>query len=120
MNSNSPACFDPAPSPDQWVDLYGNYMCRYALARLPDPEVAQDIVPETLVEAIHAFEGKSSSKTWICPPCSRLRHQFDAIRKACKLLPADSDDARGTKKEAIVMPEDVFQRRKSASREHLK
>lgn len=58
----------PEPGPEQWVDLYGNYMYRYALARLSDPEIAQDLVQEALVAAIHAlkqFEGKSSVKTWL-------------------------------------------------------
>ena len=57
---------------------------------------------------------------WVCPPCNQLRHQFDAIRKACRLLPTDSDDTRGIKKDAIVMPEDASQRMKSALKEHLK
>ena len=54
--------------PARWVDLYGNYMYRYALARLSDPELAQDMVQEAFVAAIHAFgrfEGKSSIKTWL-------------------------------------------------------
>lgn len=68
MNPNSPKRSGSVPSPDQWVDLYGNYMYRYALARLSDPEVAQDIVQEALVAAVQAykrFEGKSSIKTWL-------------------------------------------------------
>ena len=59
---------DPAPGPEQWVELYGNAMYRYALVRLPDPETAQDIVQEALVAALDAyqrFEGKSSVKTWL-------------------------------------------------------
>jgi RNA polymerase sigma-70 factor (ECF subfamily) len=56
------------PGPDQWVDLYGNYMYRYALARLSDPEIARDLVQESLLAAMHAFkgfQGKSSIKTWL-------------------------------------------------------
>lgn len=58
----------PKPDPEQWVELYGNAMYRYALVRLSDPEVAQDIVQEALVAALDAyrrFEGKSSVKTWL-------------------------------------------------------
>lgn len=54
--------------PEQWVDLYGNYMYRYALARVADPETAQDLVQEALVAAIQAFDrfqGRSSIKTWL-------------------------------------------------------
>ena len=59
---------DAAPGPEQWVELYGNAMYRYALVRLSDPEVAQDIVQEALVAALDAykrFAGKSSVKTWL-------------------------------------------------------
>ena len=54
--------------PGQWVDRFGNDMYRYALARLPDAETAQDLVQEALVAAIGAykqFQGKSSMKTWL-------------------------------------------------------
>ncbi|MEJ2660570.1 MAG: sigma-70 family RNA polymerase sigma factor [Desulfobacteraceae bacterium] len=57
-----------APDPEQWVALYGNAMYRYALVRLSDPEIAQDMVQEALVAALDAykrFEGKSSVKTWL-------------------------------------------------------
>jgi RNA polymerase sigma-70 factor (ECF subfamily) len=56
------------PSPEQWVDLYGNYMYRYALSRVADTETAEDLVQEALVAAIKSFErfrGKSSIKTWL-------------------------------------------------------
>ena len=59
---------DSIPGPEQWVDLYGNYMYRYALSRVADTETAQDLVQEALVAAIKAFErfqGRSSIKTWL-------------------------------------------------------
>jgi RNA polymerase sigma-70 factor (ECF subfamily) len=59
---------DVLRDPEQWVDLYGNYMYRYALARVADPETAQDLVQEALVAAIQAlerFQGRSSIKTWL-------------------------------------------------------
>ena len=68
MNAEARNSKEPAPSPDLWVDLYGNAMYRYALVRLSDPETAQDIVQEALVAALGAyerFEGKSSIKTWL-------------------------------------------------------
>jgi RNA polymerase sigma-70 factor, ECF subfamily len=54
--------------PEQWVDRYGNYLYRYALARVSDAETAQDLVQEALVAAIQAygrFKGRSSTKTWL-------------------------------------------------------
>ncbi len=59
---------DSTHDPEQWVDLYGNYMYRYALSRVGDTETAQDLVQEALVAAINAFErfqGRSSIKTWL-------------------------------------------------------
>ncbi len=59
---------DASRDPEQWVDLYGNYMYRYALARVADPEAAQDLVQEALVAAIQSygrFQGRSSIKTWL-------------------------------------------------------
>jgi len=57
-----------AGDPEQWVDLYGNYMYRYALSRVPDDQVAQDLVQEAFVAAVGAykrFKGQSSVKTWL-------------------------------------------------------
>jgi len=54
--------------PAQWVDLYGNYMYRYALSRVADKDIAEDLVQEALVAAIKAyarFQGRSSIKTWL-------------------------------------------------------
>lgn len=68
MNSTPSTKDDQVPPPDQWVDLYGNYMYRYALARIADAETAQDLVQEALVAAIQAFnrfQGRSSVKTWL-------------------------------------------------------
>jgi RNA polymerase sigma-70 factor (ECF subfamily) len=59
---------DASRDPEQWVDLYGNSMYRYALARVSDPETAQDLVQEALVAAIQSygrFQGRSSIKTWL-------------------------------------------------------
>jgi RNA polymerase sigma-70 factor (TIGR02943 family) len=55
-------------APEFWVERYGNYLYRYALSRLSDPETAQDLVQEALVAAVAAyrrFEGRSSMKTWL-------------------------------------------------------
>jgi len=55
-------------SPEQWVDLYGDYLFRYALARVANVETAEDVVQETMMAAIQSyarFQGKSSIKTWL-------------------------------------------------------
>ncbi|MGD8834150.1 MAG: sigma-70 family RNA polymerase sigma factor [Desulfobacteraceae bacterium] len=68
MASSQSTYDDAVAGPEQWVDLYGNYMYRYALSRVADKETAQDLVQEALVAAIKAFErfqGRSSIKTWL-------------------------------------------------------
>ena len=68
MTTDAPDLPDSVPHPDQWVDLYGNYMYRFALSRIADPETAQDLVQEALVAAIQSFsrfQGRSSIKTWL-------------------------------------------------------
>jgi RNA polymerase sigma-70 factor (TIGR02943 family) len=54
--------------PDAWVDQYGDYLYKYAIARIHEPAVAEDLVQETLLAALQAkegFEGRSSEKTWL-------------------------------------------------------
>ncbi len=106
MKSDAPNRVDSSPGPEEWVDLYGNYMYRYALARLSDPETAQDLVQEALVAAIHAFkrfEGKSSIKTWLIAILKRKivdhfrrarnNQQLDDIEEAASSAEQAFDDS---------------------------
>ncbi len=59
---------DNTVSPEQWVDLYGDYLYRYALFRVSDAETAQELVQEAFVGAVSAykrFRGQSTLKTWL-------------------------------------------------------
>jgi RNA polymerase sigma-70 factor (ECF subfamily) len=56
-------------NPDSWVDLHGDCLYRYALIRVRHPEVAEDLVQETLLAAIRTytnFRGTSSERSWLC------------------------------------------------------
>lgn len=74
--------------PEQWVDKYGDYLYGYALMRLRDPIVAEDVVQETLLAALTArqtFAGKSSEKTWLV---GILKHKIiDYFRKKKRETP---------------------------------
>jgi RNA polymerase sigma-70 factor, ECF subfamily len=56
-------------NPERWVDDYGDCLYRYALLRVRRPEVAEDLVQETLCAAVRTysnFRGKSSERSWLC------------------------------------------------------
>src|SRR3982751_6417117 len=54
--------------PEQWVELHGDYLFKYALARLRDPARAEDMVQETFLAALKggkSFAGRSAEKSWL-------------------------------------------------------
>jgi RNA polymerase sigma-70 factor (ECF subfamily) len=68
--------------PETWVDLYGDILYRFALSRVKDPSVAEDLVQETFLAALGAyrkFKGRSTLRTWLI---AILKYKFvDYIRK---------------------------------------
>jgi len=78
-------------SPEQWVDLHGDYLYRFALSRLRDPEEAQNAVQETFLAALKAkdsFSGRSSERTWLI---GILKHKIiDYFRKKYRETPVSS------------------------------
>lgn len=79
--------------PSRWLELYGDTLYRYALLRVHRPEVAEDLVQETLLAALqsrHNFAGKASEKTWLV---GILKHKIiDYFRKASREILSNSDD----------------------------
>jgi len=71
--------------PEQWVEQHGDYLFRYALARLRDPARAEDMVQETFLAALKGgrkFEGRSQAKSWLV---GILKNKiFDHYRKASR------------------------------------
>jgi RNA polymerase sigma-70 factor (ECF subfamily) len=56
------------PDPSTWVDTHGDVLYRFALLRVKDPHVAEDLVQETFISALEgldAFRGSSSVRTWL-------------------------------------------------------
>lgn len=76
------------------------YLLRYAMVRLRDPALAEDVVQETLLAALNdrtGFAGKSAYKTWLI---GILKHKIvDVLRKKARdqLVFADegAPDAEG-------------------------
>ena len=73
---------DDILKPDTWVDRYGDYLYRFALSRIKDPDVAEDLVQETFLAALkglHNFKHRSSGHTWLT---AILKHKIvDHLRK---------------------------------------
>lgn len=71
--------------PEQWVDEYGDYLFRYALVRLRNESLAEDMVQETFLAALKSpgtFAGKSAPKSWLV---GILKNKiFDHYRKASR------------------------------------
>jgi RNA polymerase sigma-70 factor (TIGR02943 family) len=69
-------------SPEVWVDQHGDYLYRFALSRIKDPSVAEDLVQETFLAALGSrknFKSRSAVRTWLT---AILKHKIvDYLRK---------------------------------------
>jgi len=76
--------------PETWVDRYGDYLYGYALSRIQDLPIAEDLVQETFLAALQSrkqFEGRSALKTWLT---GILKHKImDHFRKKMRESTAD-------------------------------
>ncbi len=67
-----------------WVNEHGDYLFRFALARLRDTHQAEDVVQETFLAAVksNSYAGQSSVRTWLT---GILKHKIiDVQRKRYK------------------------------------
>jgi RNA polymerase sigma-70 factor (ECF subfamily) len=77
--------------PEGWLEKHGNYLYRYALCRLRNPELAEEKVQETFVGALQTqerFQGRASERTWLTSILKRKI--FDHFRKICRERAFDS------------------------------
>ena len=54
--------------PGKWLDSHGDYLYRYALVRVRDAAVAEDLLQETLLAAVdgqQSHAGRSTERTWL-------------------------------------------------------
>ncbi len=69
--------------PADWLSRHGDLLFRYALARVGDESLAEDLVQETLLAAWKSrknFSGRSSESTWLV---GILKHKIaDHFRKS--------------------------------------
>src|SRR5262245_17661944 len=80
--TKSAAATAASNDPEHWVDDHGDVLYRYALVRVRKPEIAQDLVQETLLAAVRTrdrFRGGSTVRSWLC---GILKHKIcDYYRK---------------------------------------
>ena len=79
---------------EAWVDEHADYLFRYALPRLRDRHITEDVIQETFLAALTAaegFRGDSSPRTWLV---GLLRRKIaDHYRKRYREGEGESIDA---------------------------
>jgi RNA polymerase sigma-70 factor (ECF subfamily) len=68
MNEGHPSPPAAPPDPARWLDEHGDYLYRFALARVGRPDAAEDLVQDALVAALRGaagFAGRASERTWL-------------------------------------------------------
>lgn len=90
MAKNRAEINSPIENPESWVDQYGDFLYRFALSRVKDPSIAEDLVQETFLAALKArknFQGRSTARTWLI---AILKHKIvDHIRKRVREQTSD-------------------------------
>jgi RNA polymerase sigma-70 factor (ECF subfamily) len=84
---------DGLTDPQNWVEVFGDQLYRYAFARVHNRMVAEDLVQDTFLAALTSgdgFEGRSSEKTWFT---AILKHKIiDYFRKLGRQQSTQSQD----------------------------
>ncbi len=77
---------DTFVKPDEWVDVYGDYLFRYAFARLRMASVAEEVVQDTFLAALRhldRFDRRGPQSAWLLGILKRKI--IDTIRERAKL-----------------------------------
>ncbi len=85
-----------AEDAEGWVDKYSTQMYRFALARVKDQDIAEEVVQETFLAAWkskESFSGRSTEKSWLF---GILKHKildyFRQLKKRGEIEFGDSED----------------------------
>src|SRR5687767_14568300 len=107
---------DPPPvsaeqrcDPERWVDEHGDYLFKFALARLRDAAKAEDMVQETFLAALKGaerFAGRSAERSWLA---GILKHKIlDHFRKASRESSFTDLDFYADEESDRFIPDGVF------------
>lgn len=80
-------------NPKEWVKQYADYLFKFAVLRVRDEQIAQDLVQDTFLSALKAiekFKGNSTERTWLT---GILKHKIiDNYRKQSASLQSINSD----------------------------
>lgn len=80
----------------RWLDEHGDALYAYAMGRVRDPHVAEELVQESLLAAlvaVQAFDGRSAERTWLI---GILKHKLvDYVRRDLRERPLATNGADG-------------------------
>lgn len=92
--------------PERWVDEYGDFLFKFALARLRDPAKAEDAVQETFLAALkggQSFAGRSTERSWLA---GILKNKiYDYFRKASRETPFTDLDFYSDEEKGRFVPD---------------
>jgi RNA polymerase sigma-70 factor (ECF subfamily) len=90
-------------SPTEWVDLYGDYLFKFAIGQVRNDTVAEDLVQETFLSAFKGrarFAGDSTERTWFV---SILRHKIlDYLRHSSRRKTFSLDSSGGQAEDEVT------------------
>ena len=85
-----------AIDPEQWVNLHGDALYRYARLRVQGPDLAEELVQETFLAGLKAaksFGSQSAEQTWLI---GILKHKIvDCYRKSAREASAEETQDGG-------------------------
>jgi RNA polymerase sigma-70 factor (ECF subfamily) len=87
---------DALSDPQDWPDLHGDYLYRFALLRIREASVAEEMVQETFLAALQArgrFAGQSTERSWLV---GIMKHKIvDHFRKVAREIPTEDMEGVG-------------------------
>jgi RNA polymerase sigma-70 factor (ECF subfamily) len=91
FRDSPPASASPTAPAERWLAEHGDILWRFILARTRSPDIAEEIVQETLLAAIQAhatFQGTSSERTWLLGIAAhKVADHFRALRRRAERAP---------------------------------
>jgi RNA polymerase sigma-70 factor (ECF subfamily) len=85
-----PSPLKVAVKPEEWLRQHGDYLFRFALSRLRDPNAAEEVIQETFVAGLRAagqYAGKGTERAWLLSILKRKIIDFIRLRNRNSGLP---------------------------------